>query len=102
MTTNGVVVQMSGGGGGSKKLLTKVSEKFIWSSFQSLALKLAMSMNLMLFTGKGQFGIITRARIALEQAPQRVHKAELKLRSKGLWEVPSMAKPTYQNQEVLD
>ncbi|XP_052202915.1 cytokinin dehydrogenase 5 isoform X2 [Diospyros lotus] len=67
--------------------------------------------------GLGQFGIITRARIALEPAPQRevdalmgklnfipatvfttdlpyvdfldrVHKAELKLRSKGLWEVP--------------
>ncbi|XP_021667062.2 cytokinin dehydrogenase 5 isoform X2 [Hevea brasiliensis] len=67
--------------------------------------------------GLGQFGIITRARISLEPAPQRevesllkklnfipssvfttdlpyvdfldrVHKAELKLRSKGLWDVP--------------
>lgn len=136
MTTHGVVVQMSGGG--SKKLLTKVSEKFMyadvwggelwidvltstleyglapksWTDYLYLTVGGTLSNagisgqafnhgpqisnvhELDVVTGKGelltcsekenselfqavlgglgQFGIITRARIALEQAPQRV------------------------------
>lgn len=138
MTTNGVVIQMSGGSNSKQKLLTKVSEKFMyadvwggelwidvltstleyglapksWTDYLYLSVGGTLSNagisgqafnhgpqinnvhELDVVTGKGelltcsekenselfhaalgglgQFGIITRARIALEQAPQRV------------------------------